>query len=203
MTRLAKLAFCAAIALPSAALAGMITDEGLEPYEICAMCHSLDGTSRMSKFPKLAGLPPAYIEKQIGDFLAGRRSNDGGQMIAIVEAELAGEDIRSVANWFASQPAPAPLGDGDVKGAARFADLGSAICHDESQPASETPHLTAQHQAYLVKQMIDYRDGRRGTTFGDEMMAAMKGISDVDIDAIASYLAATPRGFKGGIGADS
>ena len=32
----------------SAASAGMIDKEGMDEWEVCAMCHSLDGISRMS-----------------------------------------------------------------------------------------------------------------------------------------------------------
>ena len=44
----------------------------------------LDGISATAKFPKLAGQKKAYIEKQLSDFLAGNRTNDGGQMASIV-----------------------------------------------------------------------------------------------------------------------
>ncbi|MEM7472538.1 MAG: c-type cytochrome [Pseudomonadota bacterium] len=190
--------FAVFVILPGIASAGMITDEGLEPYEICALCHSLDGNSRMSKFPKLAGQPAAYIEKQISDFLAGRRDNDGGQMVAIVTAELAPENIPIVAEWFATQAPPPPVEAGDVTaGETAFADLGCKTCHDEADPATETPHLTSQHQAYLVKQMEDFRDGRRGNDADGAMQAAMQNVSDADIEAIATYLSATPRGFDG------
>lgn len=192
-----KVAQCAALGLPGLAWAGMITDEGMAPYEICALCHSLDGNSRMSKFPKLAGQPAAYLEKQIVDFLTGGRDNDGGQMAAIV-TELDAENIPAVAEWFASQPAPPPADLDDIaSGAAAFADLGCKTCHDESPPNASVPHLTAQHQAYLAKQMEDFRDGRRSNDRDGAMAAAMQDVTDAEIEAIARYLAATPRGFDG------
>lgn len=188
----------AAINLPGAAVAGMITDEGLEPYEICALCHGLDGNSRMSKFPKLAGQPVAYIEKQIEDFLHGRRDNDGGQMVAIVSAELAPENISVVAEWFSSQPPPPPVEVNDIAdGAAAFGDLGCVTCHDENGSSDLTPHLTSQHSGYLIKQMQDYRDGRRTNDPDGAMRAAMQDVSDAEIEALANYLTATPRGFDG------
>jgi cytochrome c553 len=42
--------------------AGMIDKEGMAPWEICGLCHSLDGISKMSKFPMLAGQKPAYLK---------------------------------------------------------------------------------------------------------------------------------------------
>lgn len=195
MNPLAKLVTIAAIGLPSAAGAGMITTDDVAPYELCALCHSLDGNSRMFKFPKLAGQPAAYIEKQVRDFLASQRDNDGGQMVAIV-TELSPEDIPVVAQWFASQPAPPPSDEDAVgQGKTLFADLGCRVCHDESQSNDLVPHLTAQHQAYLAKQMEDFRDGGRVNDLDGTMQAAMQGISDADIAQMARYLATTKRGF--------
>src|SRR5215472_15937495 len=66
----------------SLAYADIIVTEGMQPWDLCATCHSLDGISAMARFPKLAGQRAAYIVKQVRDFRDGRRSNDGGQMQA-------------------------------------------------------------------------------------------------------------------------
>lgn len=53
-------AFIAALAVcpPStAARAYMLDSDGMKPWESCALCHGLDGVSRMAKFPKLATSP--------------------------------------------------------------------------------------------------------------------------------------------------
>ena len=60
-------------------------------YETCALCHGLFGVSHTAKFPHLGGQKPAYIEAQLRAFLSGFRTNDGGQMSAIV-TELQPED---------------------------------------------------------------------------------------------------------------
>jgi len=42
----------------------------------CMTCHGADGKGMAaSGFPRLAGLPEAYIAKQLADFKAGRRKN--------------------------------------------------------------------------------------------------------------------------------
>src|SRR5215470_13778391 len=66
----------------SLAYADIIVTEGMQPWDPCATCHSLDGISAMGRFPKLAGQRAAYIVKQVRDFRDRRRSNDGGQMQA-------------------------------------------------------------------------------------------------------------------------
>ena len=79
--------------------AGMIDKEGMAPWEICGLCHGLDGNSRMAKFPKLAGQKASYIEAQFNAFRHQLRTNDGGQMQAITE-EVEPEDIRIIAEYF-------------------------------------------------------------------------------------------------------
>lgn len=189
----ANVVFATLLLWSSAAAANSIGAEHDAPYEICALCHSLDGVSRMARFPKLAGQPAPYIEKQLHDFLQGRRSNDGGQMAAIV-TEITPDDFPAVAQWFANQTAPAPDEAGDVTdGRAAFEDLGCVSCHSAERANDLTPHLTAQHAAYLEKQMIDFREGDRTNDPGGMMGAAMAQVSDAQIAELAAYLAATTR----------
>lgn len=174
--------------------AGMITSEGMAPYEICALCHSLDGISRMAKFPKLAGQPAPYIKKQIKDFLSGKRTNDGGQMSAIV-TEIDPESIDEIANWFSSQNAPEPDSfDKSLQGEQLFVSYKCNTCHGGVGNQSPfVPYLNAQHKDYLVKQMRDYRDGERTNDIGKLMQKTMVSITDKEIEELAIYLASLAR----------
>lgn len=181
-------------ASPSAA--GQIDKEGQEPWELCGLCHTYEGRSATAKFPRLAGQKPAYIVKQLEDFAAGRRENEGGQMRSIMD-EVAVEDFEAIAAWFAQQdPAPpdAPKGDAAL-GAELWARLGCRSCHDPTQPPHRPliPHLTAQHERYLAKQLLDYRSGARGNDVGAVMRRLAEPMTDDEIDALAAYLASTPR----------
>ncbi|MEO0386617.1 MAG: c-type cytochrome [Pseudomonadota bacterium] len=186
----------AVLAVATPAAADMISSEGLQPYEVCGLCHGLDGVSAMAKFPKLAGQKAGYIEKQLHDFRAGRRLNDGGQMQAIV-TELSPEDIPVVAAWFESQsPPPVAVGEGAVEeGAAVFKARGCAGCHSVAPAPGGllAPHLTAQHPRYLAKQLTDFRDGARENDPDGVMRTVAATLSDAEIAALAAYLAATPR----------
>lgn len=193
MMRKASVTFIAGLLWATATSANSIGAEHDAPYEICALCHSLDGVSRMAKFPRLAGLPASYIEKQLHDFLSGRRINDGGQMSAIV-TEITPDDFPVVAEWFASQTAPIPDDAGDVSaGMEAFDTLGCVNCHASQRANNMTPHLTAQHAAYLKKQMLDFREGRRTNDPGRMMQATMANLSDAQIAELAAYLATTAR----------
>lgn len=161
-------------------------------HETCALCHGLFGVSHTAKFPHLGGQDPVYIEAQLRAFLAGTRSNDGGQMAAIVN-ELQTGDIDQVVGWFSTQDPPAPSGDGSETGAALYKQAGCGGCHDVAGQLDGVPFLSAQHAGYLAKQMRDFRDGARGmgplTVPHGELIPGL----DADIDAIATYLAATAR----------
>ncbi|MGR3512884.1 MAG: c-type cytochrome [Paracoccaceae bacterium] len=164
------------------------------PYETCALCHGLFGVSHTGKFPNLGGQKQAYIEAQIRSFRDGHRANDGGQMVTIV-TELQPEDIPFVAEWFASQDAPQPYPAEDTAdGAAAFAALGCAACHDNAPDGDPTiPFLTAQKPAYLTKQMQDFLEGRRDAQSAPGLHQNLLDGSAEQIEAIAAYLAAEAR----------
>ena len=182
----------------------MIDESGLKPWENCALCHSLDGVSRMAKFPKLAGQVPAYIEKQIRDFRTAKRTNDGEQMQGMAGL-IAEKDIPVVARYFAGLPPPPPADpppeDARLAGQALYhkgdtpRDLPACVsCHGKDKvAASGAPRLEAQHADYVVKQLTDFRSGDRANDPGGVMAGVAAKLSDADIRAVGGYLAAAPR----------
>ncbi|MCF3631236.1 c-type cytochrome [Thalassospiraceae bacterium LMO-SO8] len=207
MIRVSSLAGVAAFAVMLAAhsaRAGMIDESGLKPWENCALCHSLDGVSRMAKFPKLAGQVPVYIEKQIRDFRAAKRTNDGEQMQGMAGL-IAEKDIPVVAGYFAGLPPPPPADpppDGERLAGQTLYHKGDAArglpacvsCHGKDKvAASGAPRLEAQHADYVVKQLTDFRSGDRANDPGGVMAGVAAKLSDADIRAVGGYLAAEPR----------
>lgn len=184
--------------------------DGPPAQEICALCHSLDGVSRMSKFPRLAGQKANYIEKQLTDFLTGKRSNDGGQMSAIV-TEIEPEQFKDVAAYFSSLVPPPPIAPEDGQKIApeivALVDQGDAergiapcaSCHlpyliESIVPESgNAPHLSSQHPDYIAKQLRDFRSGERANDQTNKMTAIAKALNDKEIDGLAIYLASLPR----------
>ena len=183
----------AALGAAGPAFADMISSEGMAPYEVCGLCHGLDGDSAMAKFPKLAGQRAAYVEKQLDDFRAGRRLDDGGQMQAIV-SELAPADIPIVAAWFESQPPPEPAVAGDPQGAALFEDLQCGGCHGGTAPAGLTvPHIAAQHAPYIERQLRAFRGGGRDNDPDGVMRRVAKDLTDAQIAQLAAHVSSLPR----------
>lgn len=181
---------------------------GVPPHEICALCHSIDGNSHMAKFPKLAGQSPEYLNKQIRDFLSGARTNDGGQMQAIV-TEIQDSDIIGIVVWFSNQTAPpaAPIAaDRLVAGRLIYEAFECDACHGvtgtvevtaaDRETLSPVPHLSAQHADYLLKQMNDFTDGARLHPVLSNVQKDTPAYSDLTLNektAVADFLAGSER----------
>lgn len=189
--------------------ADMIDTSGMAAWETCALCHSADGISRMAKFPKLAGQKPAYIEKQLHEFRAEKRTNDGGMMTTNAGL-LSDAQIREVARYFGSLPPPPPAAAGpDSTGIAmgrRLFEKGKpeagvaacVTCHvGGGNPAVLAPRITAQHADYLRKQLLDFRADARENDPGGVMRQIARGLTEAEIEAVSGY-AAGRRRMEGG-----
>ncbi len=199
------LLFAVASLAPSASRADMIDTSGLKPWEVCGLCHGIDGISRMQKFPKLAGQDKAYLEKQLRDFRARARQNDGGQMAAIV-TEIEEDEIPVVAAHFSSSAPPNPIpsdaADTDFSRAKTLflsgdTEAGIPACKGCHLPSSRGPiagpRITAQHPGYLAKQLRDFRSGDRSNDTTGTMPEIAAKLTDAEIDALAAYIAGLPR----------
>ena len=186
----------------TATQADMIETSGMQPWETCGLCHSLDGISRMPKFPKLAGQRPAYIIKQFRDFHSGTRENDGGQMQAIT-TEIDPNALPAIADYFARLAPPEPVSPSDAgsrpSAEQLFRQGRSGIpaclsCHGSTDPdVPLAPWLEAQHPEYLVKQLQDFRQGNRGNDPGGVMQTIASQLPEADIEPLAAYIAAQKR----------
>lgn len=87
--------------------------------------------------------------------------------------------------------APHPLAQtkGDPEIGAGIAARVCVACHadDGTSPMPNTPRLASQHATYLVKQMKDYREGRRT---GEVMGNFVAALTDEEIPHVAAYYAA-------------
>ncbi len=67
---------------------------------LCTMCH-LGGFSGQNEIPKTGGQNFEYVLKQLQDFKAKRRTNDAGNMTAVLRT-IADEDLKALAAYVAS-----------------------------------------------------------------------------------------------------
>jgi cytochrome c553 len=170
-------------------------EAGREKAALCAGCHGEDGHSQVPLFPKLAGQPARYLEKQLHDFKAQRRVEP--TMYAMAEP-LSDEDIQDLAAFYAGQSpksenGTAPTHGGGLYKAGRPATGVPACsgCHGpqgHGNPSAAIPALGGQHAAYLEKTLGDYRSGERANDPNSVMRLVAKTLSDDDLGALADYL---------------
>jgi cytochrome c553 len=201
--------FVGALAILAAgpALSDGLGYEGAPPQELCGLCHGLNGISATSKFPNLAGQKREYVEKQLRDFLAGRRANDGGQMASIV-TEIHEDEFKTAAAYFSALSPPSvsegdhSLSAGEIERARSLFERGRneaglepcASCHRETNDrAPQAPYLTAQHRDYLQKQLMDFKNGERSNDTTGTMQAVAAVLDESEIALLSTYLSTLPR----------
>jgi cytochrome c553 len=172
----------ATLALPLSA-AEEITGERI--YAYCVDCHGKRGEGGDGgTYPRIAGLPQAYVDRQLHAFKTQSRRNKpmvpifthhrfDDEVIAVVSAHVAGFTPPTLSLW-PYEPSRAALDAFDDKAA--FATAGTEIydnscagCHGDDargDDSGETPPLVVQYPAYLKKQIGDFARGERRTPPG-------------------------------------
>lgn len=186
-----KFVFFLAIALAAGAPAlAQNVEAGRVKAAACQACHGPNGNSPTPEFPILAGQTARYLYLQLRDFKEGRR--EAGAMKPFVE-NLSREDMLDLSAFFAAQK---PLYTGfkvdPVKverGRKKAEETLCTMCHlGGFKGQNDIPRVAGQHHAYVVKQMLDFKHGRRTNDAGN-MSAVSKTLSEQDIDDVAHFLA--------------
>lgn len=163
-----------------------------ERLKYCVTCHGVDGQgNRTVMAPRLAGMEPWYLERQLAYFAQGYRGYHpddlNGKEMRPMAANLSEADVKLVLKWIATWPtesAPAKTVTGDVaKGKTLY--LMCAACHGEKAEGQEmtgAPALAGQSDWYLVEQLRKYKAGERGTHLADHFGRQMKPMADVLVD---------------------
>jgi cytochrome c553 len=164
--------------------------------QVCAACHTADGTRGSPANPILQGQHADYLAKQLTEYKGGQRKN---AVMSGMAAPLSADDIRNVAAFYASKPAP--------KGSAKNKDLvvlgekiyrggiaakqvpACAGCHNPTGAGipAQYPRLGGQHADYTEAQLVSFRSGARGNSA--QMVTIAARMSDVEIKAVADYVA--------------
>ena len=93
---------CVLIAAALASSHASAADAGVGKKKVagtCAVCHGLDGLSKVPEAPNLAGNNADYIIKQLKAFKSGERKQD---QMSIIAQELSEDDMANVAAWYSS-----------------------------------------------------------------------------------------------------
>jgi cytochrome c oxidase subunit 2 len=174
-------------------LAGLVTMPALAAgdaaagrggFGICEACHGVQAEgSREFGAPRIAGIEPWYLQRQLAAFRGGLRgahpADERGQQMSVIARAVDGEqvlaDIGAYLGTLAPPPAPPSLA-GDV-GRGRRLYESCVPCHGaEARGSAElgAPALRARDDWYLLGQLAAFRNGWRGVVPGDSWGEQMR-----------------------------
>lgn len=209
-SRLARLCLPALLAWGIQVQAGSLVDGSIEAGKAksttCTACHGPAGISSTAMWPNIAGQNAKYIVSQLAAFRDGAKDPENATRFEATMTPmsilLSDEDIRDLAVYFESLPAPA-----QAVADARLVDRGEALyrggnlengtaaclaCHGPTgrgNPAANYPALQGQHAVYTAKQLRAYADGSRTTDGKTQVMRDIAARLDKeDIEALAAYV---------------
>ncbi|HTU65635.1 MAG TPA: c-type cytochrome [Steroidobacteraceae bacterium] len=187
MNRATKSLLGAAVALVLAVSAGADNK-----FDYCLLCHGANANGNAGiRAPKLSGMEPWYLTRQLENFAAGVRGtpggDDSGHEMGPVGWRVKHENVLGDAvSFIGGLPSAKPVATvtGDVKhGKQLYAAC--AACHGAKGQGNEqlnSPALAARSDWYLVTQLKNFRAGLRGAderdTYGAQMRAVVATLAD-------------------------
>ena len=168
----------------------------------CAACHGAQGEGMAAaNYPRLAGLPEAYLAEQLRHFADGTRQN---AIMAGMAKPLSAADIKTLASYYADLPVPTVAAGSSADATeikrgewlAQYGDMAKGVpacfrCH-AAEGVGVPPHfppLTGQSAKYLEDQIVAWQKGtRQGDPMGLMHSVALR-MTAADTKAVAAYLA--------------
>ncbi len=164
--------------------------------EVCAACHTNDGSRGVPANPILQGQHQEYLVKQLTEFKDGKRDNP---IMKGMASTLSAADIKDVAAFYASKQAKpgfakhkdlVSLGEKIYRGGIADRSVPAcAGCHNPTGAGNPAlfPRLAGQHADYTEAQLIAFRARtRKNSTQMTDVAAKM---NDNEIKAVADYIA--------------
>jgi cytochrome c553 len=163
---------------------------------VCAACHTSDGSRGSPANPILQGQHPEYLVKQLTEFKSGKRQN---AVMSGMAAALSEDDMKNVAAFyagkqakpgFAKNKATVELGEKIYRGGIADRSIPAcAGCHSPSGAGipAQYPRLAGQHADYTEAQLVAFRSGVRTNSVPMSGVAAK--MNDREIKAVADYIA--------------
>ncbi|MCE4556368.1 c-type cytochrome [Roseateles cellulosilyticus] len=165
--------------------------------QVCAACHTADGSRGSPANPIIAGQHVEYLTKQLTEFKSGKRQS---AVMNAMAAPLSEEDIRNVAAFYAGVSGVKPgfaknkdtvaLGQKIYRGGIAERNVPAcAGCHSPNGAGipAQYPRLAGQHTDYVELQMNNFRSGARANS--PQMAAIAAKMNDKEIKAVADYVA--------------
>ena len=180
---LGALLLCRAL-LPSPSRAETVEEKGAT----CLACHGEQGLPIAPEIPVIFGQHEGYLYLQLRDYKLGVRKNEIMNGIA---AELAKDEMKALAAYFAAKPWPR-LEQTATPAQAAIAQRTNVAgqctsCHMEAYlGASTAPRLAGQEQSYLELTLSQFKTKQRANNPG--MSSIVETFPDADLAAVAAYL---------------
>jgi cytochrome c553 len=199
----ASLAVWAASAANAAA---SFKDDMAQRTLACTACHGPQGRAATDGFyPRLAGKPAGYLYNQLVNFRQGKRHY---ALMTQLIAPLTDAYLMEMAQHFSNLEVPYPAPEKTSASATVLARgkqlilLGESArgipacvqCHGSAMTgvAPQVPGLLGLPRDYINAQLGAWKAGKRRAHAPDCMKAVVALLSDDDINAASSYLAAQP-----------
>jgi cytochrome c553 len=182
-----------------------------DDYTFCTVCHGTQGNGNPGiNAPKIAGMEPWYLKRQLELFRAGTRGTQPTDLTGIemqpVGEQLDDREIEAVLAYiggFEPKTPPATVKGNAKRGRELYVSCGG--CHGirgEGNRELMAPALAGQTDWYLVTQLARFRKGERGFAADDvqgtQMRAAAAVLPDdsavTDLVAYINTLPARRRG---------
>jgi cytochrome c553 len=164
--------------------------------QVCASCHTVDGSRGAPGIPILAGQHAEYIVKQLGEFKADKRKNPVMKGFA---SALSEDDMRNVAAFYTTKEAKpgfakskdlVMLGEQIYRGGIADKHVPAcAGCHSPTGAGipAQFPRIAGQHADYTEAQLNAFRLGARSNSA--PMTAIAYKMNEREIKAVADYIA--------------
>jgi cytochrome c oxidase subunit 2 len=174
---------------------------GKASYAVCAACHGQDALGNPSlNAPKIAGLEPWYLARQLKAFKDGIRGAAPGDvygaqmrpMMATLADQAAIDNVVAYITSLPTKPSPVTI-QGDANAGKALYNV-CAACHGQKAEGNaqlNSPRLAGQNDWYLARQLDAFKKGLRGAhpqdTYGAQMkpMAATLTTDQATKDVVA------------------
>lgn len=161
--------------------------KGRGEIKACISCHTQDITN--SNYPRLAGLNPVYIKKQLKDFAKDKKTSGAryDEVMSPIAKAMNKDDIQNLAAYYSTLPFTVKAKEIDTltkERAQELAHRGRAklmlprceACHGANGEGFRElfPPLAGQSEAYLIEQINRWQNAQRD----NDPLSMMKNIAD-------------------------
>ena len=213
-SRLITLVFATLLALTQPALADelgrqIVMQGNQKGATACLACHGAKGEGQAGAgFPRLAGLNPVYLEKQLHGFADNSRKNSIMDSIAKALSE---NEIKAVSAYYAAQSPSStpdtPTADASVIAAGKDLAMNGNwpndipacfACHgvDAQGIGATFPALAGQHASYIKNQIQAWKTGQRRNDPNGLMQGIARRLSPDEVKAVSAYMASLSASRK-------